>query len=264
MLQSNFVKKMKMNASGALLSSILSGVVATMDLKIAHYDSSTDPAHPDFREPCIWVFWHEYIWLPVAMWKMCDVTMLVSQHRDGQYLTNAAEKMGFGMVRGSTNRGGADALRQIKKMTGTSGYGISPDGPRGPRREMALGPIYLASRLGIPVVPTGFGYQTPKRLNTWDKFAIPKPFTRARAIMGNKIIVPPKLKRDGLENYRQMVQNQISQVTETAENWAHNGYRLENEMKFKRRPNRNWLDSKSPEKNHQKGATLSASSRRAA
>ena len=52
---------------------------------------------------------------------------------------------------------------------------ITPDGPRGPRRQLAQGPVYLASKLGMPIVAMGFGYDRPWRFNSWDRFAIPRP-----------------------------------------------------------------------------------------
>ena len=168
--------------------------------------------------------------------------MLVSQHRDGQWLSNAATKMGFRFVSGSTNSGGTDAIRKLKKLSNTSGIGITPDGPRGPRREMALGPIYLASRLGLPIVPTGFGFDRPHRLKTWDRFAIPKPFCRARSVMDEKIWVPRKLRKEGLEEYRIHVQSRIENVTKIAEDWAGSRDRMNEEHVFRRKPNRIWRD----------------------
>ena len=233
---------------GFAVSQFLCRTFDTLDVRIAHYDSSTDPAHPDFSGPCIWVFWHEYIFAPIAMWRKCDVTMLVSQHRDGDWLTHAATRIGFKGIRGSTNRGGANAIRELKKMKNSCGVGITPDGPRGPRREMALGPVYLASRLGLPIVATGFGYKNPKRLNSWDKFAIPIPFSRARVVMSPKIHLPNKLGRDGLEAKRLEIQTLLEDVTNIAEDWADSGKRMRNEVLFQRRPNRSWRDCNDSEK----------------
>jgi len=228
---------------GFALAQTLRGLSGTLDFKIAHYDQSSDPAHPSFGEPCIWVFWHEYILTPITMWGGCDVTMLVSQHRDANWLMLAAYRMGFKTVRGSTTRGGTEAIRQLKKLTNSSGIVITPDGPRGPRRQMALGPIYLASRLGMPIVATGFGNQHPWRLNTWDNFAIPKPFSRTRIIMGPKIHLPRKLDRDGLEAARVDLEHMMHTLSQSAEQWAEQGGRLSGELPFLRRPNRNWRNN---------------------
>jgi lysophospholipid acyltransferase (LPLAT)-like uncharacterized protein len=226
--------------AGFSVSRSLLGLYSTLDVRIAHYDSTCDPACPEFEKPCIWLFWHEYIISPFVLWRSCDVTILVSQHRDGKWLTLAGEQMGFDIVRGSTNRGGTEAIRQLKKLSNSCGICITPDGPRGPRREMALGPIFLASRLGLPIVTTGFGFQNPWRLNSWDRFAIPRPGGRSRIVMGPKIQIPRKLDRQGLEEWRLIVQASLEQVTRTAEDWAASNKGMQNERPFQRRPNWNW------------------------
>ena len=78
--------------------------------------------------------------------------MLLSRHRDAEILSYAAYHLGFDFVRGSTNRGGAAALRQLLAKSRHMHLTITPDGPRGPRRHMAPGPIFLASKLGLPLV----------------------------------------------------------------------------------------------------------------
>ena len=92
-----------------------------------------------------------------------------------------------------------------------------------------MGPVFLASLLRMPIVPVGFGYERPWRLNTWDKFAVPKPFSRARIIMGPKIYVKPKATRPQMERYCQQIQQFTNDITACAEDWAFTGkvYRKE-------------------------------------
>jgi hypothetical protein len=102
---------------------------------------------------------------------------------------------------------------------------ITPDGPRGPRRQLAQGPIFLASRLGLPIVPMGLGYDRPWRTPTWDKFAVPRPFSRARGVVGPEIYIPPDLDRTGMEVRRRAVERLLTELTVDAENWAASGER---------------------------------------
>ncbi len=197
--------------------------IRCLDARIAHYDISVDPARQQYNEHCIHVFWHEYILMAVGCWAKTPVTMLVSQHPDADWLVRSADHLGFHCVRGSTSRGGSKAIRQLKRNSKFSSIGITPDGPRGPRRQMAMGPIFLASILRMPIVPVGFGYQNPWRAKTWDRFAIPKPFSRARAVMGPKITVPPRLERDKMEVYRKQIERLTTNLTTVAENWAREG-----------------------------------------
>ena len=205
-----------------------------LDFKICHYDRSVDPARPEYNEHVIFAFWHEYIGLILPRWGHVPLTVLVSQHRDGEWVNQTASSLGMHIVRGSSTRGGSQAIRQLKKHGSFSSITFTPDGPKGPRREMALGPVYLASVLQMPIVPVGAGFENPWRLNTWDKFAIPRPFSRARMIFGPKIRLPRKMGRDQLEDSRLKIQNLITALTVQSENWAISGSHMTGEQPFVR------------------------------
>jgi lysophospholipid acyltransferase (LPLAT)-like uncharacterized protein len=85
------------------------------------------------------------------------------------------------------------------------------------------GLIYLSSRLGLPIVPAGFGCERPWRLRSWDRFIVPRPFTRARCVTCEPIQVPPGAERGLLETYRQYVEERMLDVTEQAERWVEFG-----------------------------------------
>ena len=113
---------------------------------------------------------------------------------------------------------------------------ITPDGPRGPRRRLAPGCVYLASKLGLPLVAMGFGYDRPWRVRSaWDQFAIPRPCSRARAIPSGEIFVPPDLDRNGLEHFRLKIENLLNRLTAEAESWAASGSRKLGQQKLGRR-----------------------------
>jgi hypothetical protein len=133
--------------------------------------------------------------------------------------------MGFEFVRGSTNRGGVAALRQLLDKSREMHLAITPDGPRGPRRQLAPGPVYLASKLGIPLVAIGVGYERPWRVRSWDRFAIPRPGGRACCILSPELQVPPDLDRDGLEHFRTKVEQLLNHLCDDAEHWAESGSR---------------------------------------
>ena len=111
---------------------------------------------------------------------------------------------------------------------------MTPDGPRGPRRRMSQGPIFLSSRLGIPLVAIGMGYDRPWRLSTWDRFAVPRPRSRARAVWSPYLAIPPHLDRDGLEYYRRRVEQLLELLTLEAEAWAAAGTRKVNQVPTRR------------------------------
>ena len=152
------------------------------------------------------------------------------QHRDADILARVAYHMGFDCVRGSTYRGGARAIWAMFERSRQQHLTITPDGPRGPRRQFAQGPVYLASRLQLPLVVMGLGYDRPWRVKSWDRFAVPKPFSRARAVVGPPIHLPADLDRAGLEESRQRVERLLNCLTTEAEAWAAAGTRKAGEL----------------------------------
>ncbi len=172
----------------------------------------------------IYSIWHENLLLPAALYGGPDLAVLISSHADGQILGGLIEAMGMEMVLGSSTRGGVEAVRQlIRPDVRWKNLAITTDGPRGPRRIVQPGAIYIASRTGMKLVPVGIGYSSSWRLNSWDRFAVPKPCSRARCILGEPIAVLPSLRTAGLEEYRQRVQAEMDRLNIAAEEWARTG-----------------------------------------
>jgi len=233
---------MKLESPFLLGLSGLLGTVATrfwmgtLDYKVAFYDQLIDPARPECRGQKIYLFWHEYILFPFYQRGHCNLAMLLSRHRDAEIMSYAARHMGFDIVRGSTRRGGVAAIRQLLRKSRQMHLAITPDGPRGPRRHMAPGPIYLASKLGLPLVLIGFGYDRPRRANSWDRFALPRPFSRARSVVSPEVHVPPDLDRKGIEYFRQKAELLLNRLTAEAEAWAKLGTRKIGQQDIRRGP----------------------------
>ncbi|MBN2218418.1 MAG: lysophospholipid acyltransferase family protein [Pirellulales bacterium] len=223
--------------SGLLTTTAVRRWMSTLDYKIAYYDRAVDPVFPECQGRKIYLFWHEYILCPLYLRQHCNIAMLLSRHQDAEVLSYAARLMGFAFVRGSTNRGGVSALREMFRASRHMHLTITPDGPRGPRRRLAPGPIYLASRLDVPLVVMGFGYDRPWRFHrAWDQFALPRPFSRARVIPSGEIHVPANLDREGIEHYRRKVEYLLNQLTLEAEAWAASGTRKLNQTRLCRAP----------------------------
>lgn len=195
----------------------------TVRIEFWNFRPDLDPRRPESRQRYIYVFWHENMLLPLSQYGGCNVAVLISQHADGQLIAEACDLLGFHAVRGSSRRGGADAVRQMLHTERADHLAITPDGPRGPRRMVQPGVIYLAARTGLPIVPVGFGYERPWRVRSWDRFAVPRPFRRGRSIFAEPIVVPPDAERDTLEYYRRVVENALESATNMAERWAETG-----------------------------------------
>ena len=211
--------------TGLLGAKAIRGWMNTLDCQCAFYDPAVDLIHPDFSGNKIYIFWHEYILFPISLRGHCNMTTLVSRHRDAEVLSHAAHHLGFGTIRGSTGRGGTAALRELSVKGRRMNLIMTPDGPRGPRRTLASGPIFLAAKLRMPLVAMGFGYDRPWRLRSWDRFAVPRPYTRARGVISPEIHIPPKLDRESIEYYRQRVETLLNRLSDEAETWAKSGRR---------------------------------------
>jgi lysophospholipid acyltransferase (LPLAT)-like uncharacterized protein len=169
----------------------------------------------------VYTIWHEYVLLPTALYSRPDTTWLVGQHADGEIVAQVSERFGAHVVRGSSTRGGTAALlRMLRQPDGTRHIGITVDGPNGPRRKFQFGAVYLASRLGRPIVAIGFGYGSCWRAKSWDRFAVPLPFSRVRCVSLHPLAVPPEIGTEELEVYRQKAEDLQNQATAIAEHWA--------------------------------------------
>jgi lysophospholipid acyltransferase (LPLAT)-like uncharacterized protein len=213
------------NIGGLLMASTVRRWMGTLDYKGLYYDPLVDPVNPACQGNKIYVFWHEYILFPLALRGNCNLAMLLSQHQDAELLSRVARHLGFEFVRGSTRRGGRAALRELLRRSRRMHLAITPDGPRGPRRRLSQGPIYLSSKMQIPLVLMGLGYDRPWRFNSWDRFALPRPGSRARGVVSPEVQIPADLDRAGIERYRIQVERLLNYLTGQAEDWAASGRR---------------------------------------
>lgn len=153
--------------------------------------------------PAVFSFWHEHLPLMPALamlarrspaYRPAPIYTLVSQHRDGQVIGSVVRQFGIEPVLGSSSRGGAAGLRQLLRLLLRGGLiGITPDGPRGPRRKAADGVAQLAALSGVPILPCAARTSRRIVLDTWDKMALPLPFGHGVVVCGAAIAVP----RDG-------------------------------------------------------------------
>jgi lysophospholipid acyltransferase (LPLAT)-like uncharacterized protein len=189
-------------------------------LRLRLYPPPGTGPHPSDprRARFIYAFWHEALLCPTAL--PAKIHVLISQHADGELIAQVCRHLRYGLVRGSSTRQGTQALLQMLKISRRSNLLITPDGPRGPRRRVQRGLVFVASRTGLPVIPCGVGYERAWRAPSWDRFAVPYPFTKAVCIGAPPIHVPPDLDRDGLERYRLLVEQQMHAATTAAERLA--------------------------------------------
>jgi hypothetical protein len=162
---------------------------------------------------------------------------LISKHGDGEMISRVAERLGFKPVRGSSTRGGFQAMRELLgESAGGFDYAIMPDGPRGPCYEFKAGPIFLASRTGLPIVPITISFARCWRVRSWDRFILPCPFTRALIQVAPEVHVPAALSAEDTESWRRQLGEALSDVTADTDTRFEELYRSAGRYSRLRRP----------------------------
>jgi len=162
--------------------------------------------------PAIMVAWHERLalmpmqWLIMRRWarrhgSAARVRILISQSRDGRFIAGVVRRFGIEVAPGSSSRGGAAAVRSLVGLLEHGNHiGITPDGPRGPRRQAAFGVAQIAALSGAPILPCAAQTSHKWILKSWDQMVIPRPFGRAVIVCRSPIYVGRTSWRDALPN----------------------------------------------------------------
>lgn len=148
----------------------------------------------------IFTLWHGEL-LPL-LWQHRgeNVAIVISEHRDGEIVAQIAESLGYSTVRGSSSKGGSRALIGLMREIDAGRDGaITPDGPRGPARVFAPGVAVASQRTGAYIAPIRAVASRSWRLNSWDKFLIPKPFARVDVHYGVLTVVEAASPREAAE-----------------------------------------------------------------
>ena len=198
---------------------------ATLRLHIDAEDRSLDPRLGSRGN--IYCMWHEDLVFLGGLVADTGAHVVISKSRDGQRIARIMQQLGFRPIRGSSSRGGASAALEVLRLGGKVNVGITVDGPRGPRRTMQPGAVFLASRTGMPLVAVGLGYHRAWRAPSWDRMAFALPFSRAVVSASAAISVPPDLNGDDLVRHQQRLEAVMHQTSKRAEErmrqWAASG-----------------------------------------
>jgi len=151
------------------------------------------PYRPLDAQRCIHAFWHARLLMLLRITSQWHGYMLISEHRDGGFISDTLNLCGVDTVRGSTTRGGARAMLRLLRAVKDEGrhIGITPDGPKGPREVVQKGTIQLAMKSGLPVMPICWATSRCWRARSWDRFYIPQPFSRGVFVYGEPIFIAP-------------------------------------------------------------------------
>ena len=190
-MKNNFLNKI----GAVILPGLLSVYLKTVRISISN----------DLRnEKAVFTFWHNKMLIGWYLFKGKKYSALVSKSKDGDTLTRILKKWKYNVTRGSSSKGGKEAVTKIiEEIKGTTSVVITPDGPRGPIYEVKNGPLVVANKTGYPVIPVKIVMGKKKTLNkSWDDFEIPLPFSKCTVEFGNKMYYPEYLDESQLGQFK--------------------------------------------------------------
>ena len=182
------------------------------------WEESPSPPDATYETPVIYAFWHRAVFAAAWLWRRTGIAVIVSRSFDGEYIAQTIEKLGFGVVRGSSSRGGATALLGLKsQLESGASVAFTIDGPRGPKYVAKPGPVLLSRASARPMAAFYVALSDAWVLKTWDALMIPKPFSKALVRFSAKMRVPREADDRQMEEFQRQLQSALQRVTQFAE-----------------------------------------------
>ena len=191
-------KKLRKRLLNSTFSQWLLSHIAALFMRFIFYTSHIErhysPAAESYlrgKKPAIFCFWHgRMIMQPFIRPPHHKVTVMISQHRDGSFITAVMRRFRVGAARGSSKRGAREAMLTMLDIAARGdNLCFTPDGPRGPNQVAAPGAAFAAAKTGYVLVPVSFSAPRHWRNKSWDRFMVPKPFSRIHYRIGDPISV---------------------------------------------------------------------------
>ena len=177
----------------------------------------------------VWTYWHSRLMVAHAIWPLDaqPVRMLASQSNDGEIISRATERVGRGIIRGSSakrkqgvvdQKGALAAFKQMIAHARAGGcVGIPPDGPRGPRQRAQEGAIRVARSAGVPILPSCASVKGARYASTWDRFLLPPLFSRGVIVFGAPMHVPANADAARMEALRIELEQVLTRLMHQAD-----------------------------------------------
>jgi lysophospholipid acyltransferase (LPLAT)-like uncharacterized protein len=181
--------RLKARTIAAVGYPIVSALCRTLTWRIeggGHFDDIVSSG----RQPIL-ALWHGRILAGLHYFRDRGVVVITSQNFDGEWIAGILTRFGFGTARGSTSRGAARALVQLRRdLTAGRPVAFTVDGPRGPARVAQPGAVWLAGATGNPVLPFHIEADRFWEASSWDRTQVPRPYTTVALAIGPPLVVP--------------------------------------------------------------------------
>ena len=172
------------------------------------------------REGVLVCFWHSRLLaMPFACdWSQVTAKVLISLHRDGEFIARVIRYFGIGTVRGSQTKGAVSSVREIlAELKRGTAVAITPDGPKGPRCQIKQGVIEIARISQKPIIPVVYSASRKHVFSSWDRFVLPYPFCRILFLWGDPLHIPRDTDAEGIEAFRLEVEHRLNDLTVEAD-----------------------------------------------
>jgi lysophospholipid acyltransferase (LPLAT)-like uncharacterized protein len=172
---------LKQRITLAIVPWLASMVIRCLGATLRYRDVCEPGATPgqDLPPPAVYAFWHRCLLAGAWRFRKYGLTILISRSFDGELIARTVERLGFVAIRGSSSRDGAPGLRNMQRAYLAGHYcAITADGPRGPAMVAKPGVVQLAKLVNTTVSTCYVHPHRAWQLRSWDRFLIPKPFSR--------------------------------------------------------------------------------------
>ena len=171
-----------------IASSLINVLLKTVRIRKINSDVISDLENK--KQNFVIAFWHGSMLLGWYLHKDKNCSSLVSKSKDGDILNAILEKWNYRVVRGSSRDGGKAALELMLQLVNDGfSLAITPDGPTGPIHKMKAGAVIISQRCEVPLILAGIAIKNKWTLNSWDRFEIPKPFSKSVVVFSNPIMI---------------------------------------------------------------------------
>ncbi len=171
----------------------------------------------------IYASWHQRFFPGIILFAgRKPISIMISQSKDGEIVSKIVHLLGWYPVRGSSSKGGSQALRTLKRLV-SKGYKVGHivDGPRGPLGVVKPGLLLIAQATGMPIIPTIVSAEKKWVFNSWDRFMVPKPFSRVMIRFCDEVYISRKLRPSDFEAKRVQIENTLKKCyAETDAIWS--------------------------------------------
>jgi lysophospholipid acyltransferase (LPLAT)-like uncharacterized protein len=206
------VSEIKYRLAGAIGSGLMDGLLGSLKYHVEGAEQHEQ--YTKHGSPVIFAIWHGRLLAPCYLHRRQGVVALISRSADGEYLARLLSHWGYETVRGSSSRGGSEALRElVRYLRKGRSLAITPDGPRGPMQRLKPGVLTAAQLGGVPIIPTTASTKRGWWPGKWDRFLIPKPFAKVWVRYEKPVVITRTANETELEQHRQSLEDTLNRMT---------------------------------------------------